>query len=77
MAAGRLRRKSIVETAKGRLVVMLSYNSVAYLEAEPKLEPEIEAWFGDQCSSAVVGKPIRYEELTPDGWRAALMAGAP
>jgi NAD(P)H dehydrogenase (quinone) len=26
--------------------------------------------------SAVVGKPIRYEELTPDGWRAALMAGA-
>ena len=26
--------------------------------------------------SAAVGKPVRYEELTPDGWRAALMAGA-
>jgi NAD(P)H dehydrogenase (quinone) len=26
--------------------------------------------------SAVVGKPVRYEELTPDGCRAALMAGA-
>jgi NAD(P)H dehydrogenase (quinone) len=25
--------------------------------------------------SAVVGKPVRYEELTPDGWRAELMAG--
>lgn len=26
--------------------------------------------------SAAVGKPVRYEELTPDGWRAALIAGA-
>jgi NAD(P)H dehydrogenase (quinone) len=26
--------------------------------------------------STAVGKPVRYEELTPDDWRAALLAGA-
>jgi NAD(P)H dehydrogenase (quinone) len=51
------------DAVKDRLLIAGGVERLAYDEVASKI-------------SAVVGKPIRYEELTPDGWRAALMAGA-
>jgi len=51
------------DAVKDRLLIAGGVERLAYDEVASKI-------------SAVVGKPIRYEELTPDGWREALMAGA-
>jgi NAD(P)H dehydrogenase (quinone) len=50
------------DLVKDRILIAGGVERLTYVEVASKI-------------SAIVGKPVRYEELTPEEWRAALMAG--